>query len=145
MKYTYRKITPSDIWFSYRPKELSESQISSGLRLNEFGNIPSPNDFIDLFAGLIKRLRYVPLSVYATRMGISEAYLSPAIVAVTGLSPKAWIAEFTGRAACELLSETQMPINKISKQLGFLNVETFSHFFSRKYKIAPSTWRLRHK
>jgi AraC-like DNA-binding protein len=142
MNTPYKKITYSDVWFSYFPKKVSEADLWMGRRVNAAGNLVTSNDFFDLFATLIKRIGYAPLKRYATRMGVPVAYLNPAIVAMTGLSPKVWIEEFTARGACELLADTNMPLGKIAEQLGFACHETFDRFFRRRFKMTPGDWRI---
>jgi AraC-like DNA-binding protein len=145
MNTPYKKITYSDVWFSYLPKEVDEADRWMGRKVNAAGNLVTGNDFFDCFATLIKQLGYTPLRRYAAKMGIPATYLSPAVTAITGLSSKAWIDEFMVRGACELLSTTKWPLGKIAKRLGFASHETFDRFFRHRFKMTPSDWRWEHQ
>ena len=136
MNTKYKQIKPSDVYYSIVEEELTNPEGWRTVLSNEYGNYPSGNNFIDLFAGLVRKYGHTPIKTYAKMMGVSYAHLSGAIGAMTGMEPRQWVHEYLNLAACELIEKTDWSMKQIAKRLNFSQV-SFSRFFVLMNKCQP--------
>lgn len=73
---------------------------------------------------------------------ISKHYLSHLFKEQTGISPIKYLTSKRMEKACELLSETELPVSEVSKAVGYENPLYFSQVFKRVYGIAPVKYRM---
>lgn len=72
---------------------------------------------------------------------ISKHYLSHLFKEQTGVSPIKYLTSKRMEKACELLSETELPVSEVSKAVGYENPLYFSQVFKRIYGISPVKYR----
>jgi AraC-like DNA-binding protein len=145
MNPIYKKIVPAQVWISYQPREISEAEQWTGITTNEYGNRPCGNDFIDLFAGLIKQHGWHDAIFYARIMEIPPLAFSYTVQTLTGITAKEWIEELVLLAACELLLQTNMSLSEVATKLGFTQLGSFSNLFLKRKKMRPREWRWKNK
>ena len=73
---------------------------------------------------------------------ISKHYLSHLFKEQTGVSPIKYLTSKRMEKACELLSETELPVSEVSKAVGYENPLYFSQVFKRIYWISPVKYRM---
>ena len=73
---------------------------------------------------------------------ISKHYLSHLFKEQTGISPIKYLTSKRMEKACELLSETELPVSEVSKAVGYENPLYFSQVFKRIYGISPVKYRM---
>lgn len=73
---------------------------------------------------------------------ISKHYLSHLFKEQTGVSPIKYLTSKRMEKACELLSETELPVSEVSKAVGYENPLYFSQVFKRVYGISPVKYRM---
>lgn len=73
---------------------------------------------------------------------ISKHYLSHLFKEQTGISPIKYLTLKRMEKACELLSETELPVSEVSKAVGYENPLYFSQVFKRIYGISPVKYRM---
>ena len=73
---------------------------------------------------------------------ISKHYLSHLFKEQTGISPIKYLTLKRMEKACELLSETELPVSEVSKAVGYENPLYFSQVFKRVYGISPVKYRM---
>ena len=73
---------------------------------------------------------------------ISKHYLSHLFKEQTGVSPIKYLTSKRMEKACELLSETELPVSEVSKAVGYENPLYFSQVFKRIYGISPVRYRM---
>ena len=73
---------------------------------------------------------------------ISKHYLSHLFKEQTGVSPIKYLTSKRMEKACELLSETDLPVSEVSKAVGYENPLYFSQVFKRIYGISPVKYRM---
>ena len=73
---------------------------------------------------------------------ISKHYLSHLFKEQTGVSPIKYLTSKPMEKACELLSETELPVSEVSKAVGYENPLYFSQVFKRIYGISPVKYRM---
>ena len=73
---------------------------------------------------------------------ISKNYLSHLFKEQTGVSPIKYLTSKRMEKACELLSETELPVSEVSKAVGYENPLYFSQVFKRIYGISPVKYRM---
>lgn len=136
MDKTYEFIKPQDVYRSLLANELSEEELWNGKSVNEYGNYVSRNDFIDLFAGLIRKYGYRPAKFYAKKMGVAPRWFAGAIMATTGMLPLEWIHTYLNIEICELIEKTDLQMTEIAKKLEF-SPASLSRFFKLRNKMQP--------
>lgn len=77
----------------------------------------------------------------AGHLGVSERTLRRRFALATGHSPKAYLIQQRIAAARRLLAETDLPIKKIARQLGYKDVFFFTRQFTRTTGVAPGKYR----
>ncbi|MDR3260281.1 MAG: helix-turn-helix domain-containing protein [Tannerella sp.] len=104
-------------------------------------DVASGNDFIDLFARLLRRHRHRTIGFYAKLMGLPSDMFCITVKTLTGELAIDCICRYVDRSACELLRKTTLPLGDVAKKLGFSSLSAFSQFFMRMHKCSPRDWR----
>ncbi|AZP72523.1 4-hydroxyphenylacetate catabolism regulatory protein HpaA [Pseudomonas poae] len=86
-------------------------------------------------------LEHLPLAVYASSLGVSEARLNDICRRVAALSSKRLVLERLMQEAKRLLLFTGHSSNEICYRLGFKDPAYFSRFFQRYAHMAPGEYR----
>jgi transcriptional regulator GlxA family with amidase domain len=81
------------------------------------------------------------LSVLADQAGMSERSFSRHYAEATGQTPARAIERLRVDAARRLLSETRLPVKRISQRCGFGSEETMRRSFLRLLAVAPRDYR----
>ena len=89
----------------------------------------------------IHATRQHSISFYASRLHISEKYLSNIIKRVTQKPPKEWIDEILLKEAIYMLYDENKSIQQISDALSFSSPSLFGVFFKRKTGKTPMVYR----
>lgn len=139
METIYHKILPMQVFLPYIPVEPSEADRWMGHLPNKWGNRSSGNDFIDLFAGLVRIYAHRPPFFYAQLMGIQSSQLCVTLTTLTGLKVTDWIDYFVLMASDELL-QSGCPPMQFYKKLGFTSVANFSVCYKRLKGMRPTHW-----
>jgi transcriptional regulator GlxA family with amidase domain len=85
----------------------------------------------------------LPLPVLADQAGMSERSFSRHYAEATGLTPARAIERLRVEAARRLLSESGLPMKRISQRCGFGSEETMRRSFLRLLAVAPQDYRSR--
>ena len=83
------------------------------------------------------------LSVLADRAGMSERSFSRHYAMATGQTPARAIERLRVEAARRLLSESRLPVKRISERCGFGSEETMRRSFQRQLAVSPQDYRAR--
>ena len=83
------------------------------------------------------------LPVLATQAGMSERSFSRHYAESTGLTPARAIEKLRVEGARHLLSETRLPVKRISQRCGFGSEETMRRSFLRVLDTTPQDYRAR--
>jgi transcriptional regulator GlxA family with amidase domain len=81
------------------------------------------------------------LSVLADQAGMSERSFSRHYAEATGQTPARAIERLRVEAARRLLSETRLPVKRISQRCGFGSEETMRRSFLRLLAVSPQDYR----
>src|SRR6202522_1739441 len=85
----------------------------------------------------------LPLPVLADQAGMSERSFSRHYAEATGLTPARAIERLRVEAARRLLSESGLPVKRISQRCGFGSEETMRRSFLRLLAVTPQDYRSR--
>jgi transcriptional regulator GlxA family with amidase domain len=85
----------------------------------------------------------LPLPVLADRAGMSERSFSRHYAEATGLTPARAIERLRVEAARRLLSDSGLPVKRISQRCGFGSEETMRRSFLRLLAATPQEYRSR--
>jgi transcriptional regulator GlxA family with amidase domain len=88
-------------------------------------------------------LALITLPVLADRAGMSERSFSRHYAAATGLTPRRAVERLRVEAARQLLSESCLPVKRISQRCGFGSEETMRRSFLRLLAATPQDYRAR--
>jgi transcriptional regulator GlxA family with amidase domain len=83
------------------------------------------------------------LPVLASRAGMSERSFSRHYAEATGLTPGRAVERLRVEAARQLLSESRLPVKRISQRCGFGSEETMRRSFLRLLAATPQDYRAR--
>jgi AraC family transcriptional regulator of arabinose operon len=83
----------------------------------------------------------VKISDVAKYVGLNRSYLTNIFKEKTGVSPQEYLIQCKLQMADKLLSETDNPIQEISRQVGYDNPLTFSKTFKKYYGNSPRAYR----
>ncbi|MGM9796589.1 MAG: helix-turn-helix domain-containing protein [Parabacteroides sp.] len=78
---------------------------------------------------------------YASRLHISQGYLSSVVKKVSGKTPTKWIDDFVITEARSLLKSTSMNVQQIGYELGFPSQSFFGKYFKRIVGVTPVAYR----
>ena len=85
----------------------------------------------------------ISLAVLAGQAGMSERSFSRRYAQATGLTPVHAVERLRVEAARRLLSESRLPVKRISQRCGFGSEETMRRSFLRLLAITPQDYRAR--
>ena len=142
MRTEYKKIVPSDVYITIFEREPEEAELWTGYVANDFGNRASGNDFVDVFAGIIRKYGHISMNECARMMKITREELSITMQTLSGVSALKWRDQYLMMACCELLEESEMRMTEISKRMGFTSAAVFSRFFYKASGFQPIEWRI---
>lgn len=145
MEEKYKKIVPEDIFITIFKREPTEEELWTGASRKYPGHYDSGNDFMDLFAGLIRRHKHKSTLFYAKRMGVTGLELNMAIRAMSGIGAAEWINRYLMLAAKEILEHSNYSISEIAKALDFSQLSVFTKMFTDRFNMSPSEYRLKKK
>lgn len=141
MEEKYKPIRPEDVFITVFDRKPTEEELWLGVNPDFNGNRPSGNNFIDLFAHIIRKYGRKDIHVYARLMGVSPENLSAAICALGGMGAAEWRNKYLLLEAIELLEKTTLEIKEVSRRLGFTQISVFSKFFHSLTGKQPFEWR----
>lgn len=90
---------------------------------------------MDGFAGAIN------METLAAACGMAPSHFATAFKASTGKTPTAWLTQLRIQRACDLLSNTVMPLSEVAVAIGFNDQSHFTRTFSRLMGSPPGNWR----
>jgi transcriptional regulator GlxA family with amidase domain len=85
----------------------------------------------------------ISLPVLAGQAGMSERSFSRHYAEATGLTPARAVERLRVEAARRLLSESRLPVKRISQRCGFGSEETMRRSFLRLLAATPQDYRAR--
>ena len=85
----------------------------------------------------------IRISDVARYIGIHRSYLTNIFKKKIGLSPQEYLLQCKMNKSCEMLLETQLPIQEIARRVGYENPLTYSKIFKNFYGLSPKQYRLR--
>lgn len=141
MEERYKPVLPEELFLTAFDRPPSEEERWKGAPGEFHGNRPSGNDFMDLFAYLIRKHGRMEIRDYAKRMGVTAADLYAAIRAMSGIGAAEWRNRYLMLEAKELLEETTWEIGRISDRLGFSQPSVFTRLFHDHTGKQPFEWR----
>jgi transcriptional regulator GlxA family with amidase domain len=125
------------VMFLKRPG--GQAQFSAALSLqaaeDRFGRL---HDWMDAHLG-----DDLSLPVLADRAGMSERSFSRHYAEATGMTPARAVERLRVEAARRLLSESRLPVKRISQRCGFGSEETMRRSFLRVIAATPQDYRAR--
>lgn len=74
-------------------------------------------------------------------IALERSYFCRTFKNTIGISPKEYLTKFRLDKARNYLTETQLPIGKISEYVGFQSYASFSRLFIAEYQQSPSQYR----
>lgn len=89
--------------------------------------------------------RNISIKEIADYLRISRGYLNKIFKRYTGKSPKEFLTSYRMAKAVQLLKTTQIPIGKVSEQVGYPNQLHFSRAFKDYFGVSPKLWRQMNK
>lgn len=84
----------------------------------------------------------VKIADVARYIGIHRSYLTGIFKNKLGISPQEYLMQCRFKQGARLLLETEMPIQDVSRSVGYDNPLTLSKMFKRFYGLSPSEYRL---
>jgi AraC family transcriptional activator of pobA len=103
------------------------------------GNVRIANTFRELVFIHIKTTHLV--ADYAAMLNISPNHLNKVVKTATGKSPTRWIDEAVVQEAKVLMSQSNLSINEIAREVGVEDQSYFTRLFKRYEGITPSAYR----
>ena len=106
----------------------------------------TPQRVEEIFIGFIRLLpqhfaEHHDIAFYASRLNISQVYLSRVVRQVTGRTVVDYINQMLLMEASFLLQTSPMSITQIADRLHFADTPSFSKFFSRMKGMSPKEYR----
>ncbi|GLH73839.1 transcriptional regulator [Geothrix limicola] len=81
------------------------------------------------------------LESIAEELGVSYSWFRQAFRRQSGLPPQRFRQNQRMTRACQLLSDTQLPVANIAQELGFGSLSYFSRVFRKETGLSPTLWR----
>ena len=113
MDNKYKKILPEDVFISIFDSEPSEAGQPAEVSENFTGNRPTGNNFIDLFACLLRKHGHNKPEYYARIMGVTPLEMCMSIQAMSGIKANEWIWRYLHLASRELLQKTKLSVTEV--------------------------------
>lgn len=92
-------------------------------------------------AQLIKQAQVQDTAQLAQRLGVSERHLRRLFQQAFGVAPSHYLRTQRLLMAKTLLTDTQLPVNKIAIYAGFGSTTQFYQHFKTHYQLTPNEWR----
>ena len=89
----------------------------------------------------MKYSEHLMITEAASDLGIHPNYLTAVFRKRFGITPKQFLTERKINKACQLLSDTDLPVGMIAQTLGFDDQMAFSKVFKKYMKVSPSAFR----
>ena len=89
----------------------------------------------------MKYSEHLVITEVAAELGIHPNYLTAAFRERFGMTPKQFLTERKINKACQLLSDTELPVGMIAQTLGFDDQMAFSKVFKKHMELSPSAFR----
>lgn len=133
----FTPITPAEIYNGLEENpEGNHQSLSQLIRENK----TSGNNYIDMFAGLVRVHGKKQALTYAKIIGANYRHFDGAIRCMTGMSAHSWINEYLRLVACDLVEHTNYSFKSIGQILGF-SQSSFSQFFRAYQHMQPWEYR----
>lgn len=112
-----------------------------------FNTLPtggSANEYVEAVVNYIKRHLEDPLSIQslAEMIHLSPNYLGKIFYQNTGAFISQYITSLRMNRACDLLRQTDLPINTVGAMVGISNPHYFSRLFRDTFGTSPSKYRM---
>lgn len=85
----------------------------------------------------------IRIDALATHIGIHRSYLTTVFRRMVGCTPQEYLVNIRMQNAAILLKETNLPVNEISRNIGYPNQLAFSKAFKSLYGESPRKYRER--
>jgi len=82
------------------------------------------------------------LSTVATKFGLTESYISQFFKEQTGQNFSSYLEKIRMEHACDLLTNSDMPINEIAQCVGYYSDQVFRRAFKRYHGMTPNEFRI---
>jgi YesN/AraC family two-component response regulator len=82
------------------------------------------------------------LSSVASKFALTESYISQFFKEQNGENFSSYLEKIRMQHACELLSDSDMPINEIAQRVGYYSDQVFRRAFKRFHGVTPNEFRL---
>lgn len=102
-------------------------------------------EFVDLCASIVDKNVDSPMDAvtFARQLGLTLFQLRRRLVAVTGLTPKEFIARRRVECACRLLiGRPDLTVAEVAQQCGYSDASNFTRAFKRSMGVNPSQYAL---
>lgn len=83
----------------------------------------------------------ITVAEMAKLVALERSYFCRTFKNAVGISPKDYLTKFRLDKARYFLTETALPIGKISERVGFQSFSSFSRLFTAQYQQSPSQYR----
>lgn len=80
----------------------------------------------------------------AHNCNLNKHYFSRLFKKEMNISPQQFLIQYRLSKSCELLRNTNMTLQEISKNIGYSNQFNYSIAFKRQYQQSPTAWRKEH-
>lgn len=87
----------------------------------------------------------ISLDEMANAMGMGRVPFFHKIRAITTKTPTEVVRDLRLKHACTLLVRTNINMNELASNVGFMTAENFASIFKEKFGITPLEYRLRHR
>ena len=102
----------------------------------------STDDLIDYAIKYINaNYAMVKIREVADYVNLNRTYFTEQFKRRVFMSPQEYLMKIRMEHACQLLEETQLPVNMIAGNVGYENPLTFSKIFKQKYGVGPKEYR----
>lgn len=83
----------------------------------------------------------IKIAHIANHVGLNRSYFSSLFTKTLGISPQEYLLSLRVEKACNLLSDLQLSIGDISRQVGYVDQLTFSKIFKKNKGVSPKLYR----
>ena len=87
----------------------------------------------------------ISLDEMASAMGMGRVPFFHKIRNITTKTPTELVRDLKLKHACMLLTKTNINMNELAANVGFLTAENFAYAFKEKYGMMPLEYRLRYR
>ena len=74
-------------------------------------------------------------------VGLSRSQLFRVFEACEGISPKEMLTSLRLRHACKLLTDTDMPLESVARQVGLASAQRLGVLFRERIGVSPGAYR----